>query len=72
VQDVAIPALYRHRLRMEFSGDYLTMLKYLRQLEDLPRAMVWEKVEIESDDYPDATVRLQVYTLSLTEGWIGG
>jgi MSHA biogenesis protein MshJ len=57
---------------MEFSGDYLTLLKYLRQLEDLPRSMVWEEVEVKSDDYPEATVRLQVYTLSLTEGWIGG
>ncbi|MCD6581134.1 MAG: type II secretion system protein M [Desulfuromusa sp.] len=66
------PTLYRHRLRMEFSGDYLTMLKYLRQLEQLPRAMVWEEVEIETQKYPEATVRLQVYTLSLTEGWIGG
>ncbi|MDX2481832.1 MAG: type II secretion system protein GspM [Desulfuromusa sp.] len=70
--DAVLPTLYRHRLRMEFSGDYLTLLKYLRQLEQLPRSMVWEEVEVESDKYPKATVRLQVYTLSLTEGWIGG
>ena len=67
-----IPTLYRHRLRMEFSGDYLTMLKYLRQLEQFPRSMVWEEIEIETQKYPEATVRVQVYTLSLTEGWIGG
>lgn len=72
VEDAVTPTLYRHRLRMEFSGDYLTMLTYLRQLEQLPRAMVWEEVEIETQKYPEATVRLQVYTLSLTEGWIGG
>lgn len=71
-EDAVLPTLYRHRLRMEFSGDYLTLLKYLRQLEDLPRSMVWEEVEVKSDEYPEATVRLQVYTLSLTEGWIGG
>ena len=71
-EGAVLPTLYRHRLRMEFSGDYLTLLKYLRQLEELPRSMVWEEVEVKSDDYPVATVRLQVYTLSLTEGWIGG
>lgn len=71
-EDAVLPTLYRHRLRMDFSGDYLTLLKYLRQLEELPRSMVWEEVEVKSDDYPEATVRLQVYTLSLTEGWIGG
>ena len=67
-----LPTLYRHRLRMEFSGDYLTLLKYLRQLEQLPRSLVWDEVAIETGKYPQATVRLQVYTLSLTEGWIGG
>ncbi len=73
-EDAVLPTLYRHRLRIEFSGDYLTLLKYLRQLEQLPRSMVWEEVEVavDSDEYPKATVRLQVYTLSLTEGWIGG
>ena len=64
--------LYRHSLRMTFSGDYLTLLKYLRQLEELSRTLIWEDVEISTDDYPQATVRLQVYTLSLKEGWIGG
>ena len=71
-EGAVLPTLYRHRLRMEFSGDYLTLLKYLRQLKQLPRSMVWEEVGIESHEYPRATVRLQVYTLSLTEGWIGG
>jgi MSHA biogenesis protein MshJ len=66
------PKLYRHSLRMTFSGDYLTLLKYLKQLEELPRTLIWEDVEISTDDYPQATVRLQVYTLSLKEGWIGG
>jgi MSHA biogenesis protein MshJ len=66
------PKLYRHSLRMTFSGDYLTLLKYLKQLEELPRTLIWEDVEISTDDYPQATVRLQVYTLSMEEGWIGG
>ena len=48
------------------------MLAYLRQLEQLPRSMVWEDVAIETVRYPETIVRLQVHTLSLTEGWIGG
>lgn len=66
------PVLYLHPLQMEFKGDYLTLLKYLRQLEQLPKSLVWEDVDIETQTYPAATVRIQVYTLSLTEGWIGG
>lgn len=68
----AQPKIYRHRLQMEFLGDYLTLLAYLKQLEELPRSLVWEEVEVETLEYPQAKVRLQVYTLSLTEGWIGG
>ena len=66
------PALYRHRLRMEFAGDYLATLAYLKQIDRLPRQLVWEKLQIETQEYPRARVLLQVYTLSLNEGWIGG
>lgn len=68
----AAPVLFLHPLRLEFKGDYLTLLKYLRQLESLPKSLVLDEVDIETMKYPEARVRLQVYTLSLTEGWIGG
>jgi len=71
-KNVVVPNLYRHRLNLEFSGDYLTILKYLHQLEQFPRALAWEDIIIETDKYPQVTVRMQVYTLSLSEGWIGG
>ncbi|NOY12604.1 MAG: type 4a pilus biogenesis protein PilO [Deltaproteobacteria bacterium] len=71
-EDPLSPVLYRHRLRLEFVGDYLAILAYLNKLEELPRGMVWEKLEIETQVYPQARVRLQVYTLSLNRGWIGG
>ena len=70
--DPLSPVLYRHRLRLEFIGDYLAILAYLNKLEALPREMVWEELEIETQDYPQARVRLQVYTLSFERGWIGG
>jgi MSHA biogenesis protein MshJ len=70
--DSASATVYRHLLRMKFSGDYMTLLQYLRQLEQLPRTLVWERVDIATDEYPQATVTLEVYTLSLKEGWIGG
>jgi len=66
------PKIYRHSLQMEFSGDYLTLLKYLKRLGELPRALIWEEIDVETLVYPQTRVRLQVSTLSLTEGWIGG
>lgn len=64
--------LYRHPLQLTFSGDYLALLRYLRSLEALPRQLVWEDIAIETAEYPKSRVHLQVSTLSLREGWIGG
>jgi MSHA biogenesis protein MshJ len=64
--------LYRHPLRVELAGNYLSTLNYLRELQQLPRALIWEELEIETQDYPQARVRLQISTLSLDRGWIGG
>jgi MSHA biogenesis protein MshJ len=71
-EDVDMPSLFRHRLQLEFSGTYLATLDYLRKLEALPQTITWDSVEIETDEYPKATVRLQVHTLNLSEAWIGG
>ena len=71
-EDDDAPQLFCHGLDMELSGKYLAMLNYLRQLQQLPRGLVWDTVEIETSEYPKTTVHLKVYTLSLVEGWIGG
>lgn len=71
-QEEGALVLYRHPLRLTFSGDYLALLRYLRQLEELPRKLVWEDIAIETAKYPQSKVHLQVSTLSLEEGWIGG
>lgn len=66
------PVLYRHRLELVFSGDYLATLRYLQALEKLPRKLIWDELEIETEQYPSARVRLSVFTMSLNKGWIGG
>ena len=63
--------LYRHAFIIEFEGDYFATLEYLRALEMLPRKFFWEGVTFRVETYPRAKVRLQLYTLSLAEGWIG-
>jgi MSHA biogenesis protein MshJ len=64
--------LYRHPVQMELRGDYLGLLAYLRQLDQLPRLLVWEEVAVETQEYPATTIRLRVYTLGLSEEWLGG
>ncbi len=63
--------LYRHGFQIEFEGDYFSTLNYLKALEGLPWRFFWDSVELESLDYPVTRVRLELHTLSLSEGWIG-
>ena len=63
--------IFRHGLEMQLEGSYLELLDYVRALEALESNFFWEALEIETIDYPRNQIRLRVYTLSLSEDWIG-
>jgi len=62
---------YRHGLRIELIGDYLTILKYLKSIETLEWGFYWDNFELNVNEYPEATTSIEVFTLSLQEAWIG-
>lgn len=70
-QAAAMPVLHRHGFVIEFRGSYLATLRYLETLERLPWDFFWDSVDYEVTAYPQAIVRLQLHTLSLSEDWIG-
>ena len=70
-QPQADVGIYKHGLRLEFEGDYLSTLEYLRQIEALPWVLYWDDLELTTDKYPKARIVVIVHTLSLEEGWIG-
>ena len=63
--------MFRHRVRMELSGDYLAVLRYLGALEQLPWRFQWDSLAVETDAYPVTRVVMYLSTLSLGEFWIG-
>ena len=65
------PGLFRHGVRIHFTGPYLDTLAYLRAVEALPWQVIWESVVYRVTAHPDAEVAITVYSLSLDEGWIG-
>jgi len=66
------PLAFRHPLKIEFQGGYKQAVQYLQALENLPWQFFWHGIELETDKYPRVNIRLEVYTLSLEPGWIGG
>ncbi len=65
-----IPTAWEHGLRLEFSGNYLDTMKYLKSLEELDWKFYWDSIELEVDEYPNVNTAIEVYTLSLDQGWI--
>lgn len=62
---------YKHGLRIEFSGEYLTTLDYLKSLEELEWGFFWDNFELNVKEYPETKVSVEIFTLSLNEEWIG-
>ena len=63
--------LYRHRFVLTLQGTYPATIHYFEKLNELPWRFHWDSLNYEVTDYPNATIRLQVHTVSRSEDWIG-
>jgi MSHA biogenesis protein MshJ len=69
----AMPAegpIFRHGVEVVVHGGYLELLEYMAALEALPWRLYWGKVQLNVDTYPNATLTMDVYTLSLDRKWL--
>ena len=62
--------IYRHGVEISVSGSYLDLLAYLKDLEKLPSQLYWGRLELSAATYPQVTLKLSVYTLSLNLAWL--
>ncbi len=62
--DVEHSALYKHRVKITFTGEYQDMLRYLKRVEKLPFPIGWESLEYKITRFPQAQIVLIVYMLS--------
>ena len=63
--------LYKHRFVLTLRGNYLSTVRYFEKLRALPWRFQWDSLNYEVTDYPNATIMLQVHTVSRSEDWIG-
>ncbi len=64
-------SLYRHSIRMTFTGEYQDLLSYVKQVEQLPYPIWWGNIEFSITQFPQAKIVLTFYTLSQHKNWIG-
>jgi MSHA biogenesis protein MshJ len=46
------------------TGSYLDLVQYLADLEKLPSTLLWGRIELQVERYPEVRLSLVVYTLS--------
>jgi MSHA biogenesis protein MshJ len=63
--------VYRHSMNLTLQGDYFSTLNYLKALENLPWRIHWDSIDYNVKAYPQAETRIQVYTLSFEQDWLG-
>jgi MSHA biogenesis protein MshJ len=63
--------IYRHVLELQFAGKYLDILRYMQSMEALDWKLLWDEIEIISDEHPKVTVKVVMSTLSTRKEWVG-
>ncbi|MBU2880213.1 MULTISPECIES: type II secretion system protein GspM [Aliiglaciecola] len=70
-QELTDVNLYQHGVQMTLEGGYFEIQKYLQRVEALPYQFYWKKFEYKVEEYPDALVQIEIYTLSTSRAFIG-
>lgn len=71
-QDQNRTMYYVHPVRLELTGSYFAIRDYLLALENLPVKYYWRSFHYSVEDYPEARLIVQVYTLGSRQEFIGG
>ncbi len=70
-KDEQQPEIYRHVMLVSFQGGYQNILKYIQSLESLEWKLIWDKISLELDEYPNINVEIEISTLSDSQHWVG-
>jgi MSHA biogenesis protein MshJ len=63
--------LYQHGVKFVYEGSYTDILRYIEQAEGLPWQLYWRSLDYEVNEYPTATIELELFTLSTSRAFMG-
>ena len=67
----AAAGVFEHAVILRVSGNYFQVVQFLTALEQLPWRFYWQSLDYKVVEYPNAEIKLRVYTLSSEEGLLG-
>jgi MSHA biogenesis protein MshJ len=62
--------VYRHGVELTLQGNYHDLYAYLNALEELPTQLYWGRADLVAGAYPQSTLKLLVFTLSVDQAWM--
>lgn len=62
--------IHKHGIEIKMAGNYLDLLAYVAELEQLPQKLLWGRMSLATVAWPDSELTLTVYTLSLDPVWM--
>ena len=63
--------LYQHTIRMTLNGEYFQLRDYLKHLENSTWLFYWQQFNYRLIEYPVSELRIEIYTLSTEEEFVG-
>jgi MSHA biogenesis protein MshJ len=64
-------SFYRHDFTVTLRGKYFELLKSLQTLESMNIKIYWDSLDYQVENYPNADIKLTLYTYSYDKNWIG-
>ncbi len=62
--NLAALTLFKHGIEVTVKGNYPALIAYLQSLQRSPNPVFWANVSLDVTTYPEATLKITVYTLS--------
>lgn len=62
--------VYKHGVVLTIRGRYADILDYLTHLEGMSWQLFWSRASLKVDEYPNATLTLTLFTLSMEKQWL--
>lgn len=70
--DNSLSGYYVHPVKIELTGSYFSIVEYLTLLEAMPMKYYWRNFHYSVEEYPQARLVFEVYTLGTRQEFIGG
>lgn len=63
--------LFQHGVALNLEGSYMDVLQYLEEIENLEWRFYWKSFDYKVEDYPAGKAKIELYTLSTSQVFIG-